>query len=134
MKISILFILPPLLLPVALGGIPVFAQSLGAPMGMLNGVPEPPSGLEITSSSLKSQSSHPGLILDANSAVAHGNDLGSGGGKLVESVVNVPDRTLSNKSDGSTIWSDNRGTWKSDAAVGICMLQSKAGVNSDPCQ
>jgi hypothetical protein len=43
----------------------------------------------------------------------------------------VKSSPLSTSSTSS--WSDNRGTWKSDAFSPMCMVQAKSGINTDPC-
>lgn len=37
------------------------------------------------------------------------------------------------KHSSTVVWSDNRGTWKSDPPGGTCMLLSISHINSEPC-
>jgi hypothetical protein len=63
-----------------------------------------------------------------------GSSLGSalsGPSAIGFSEVTEPIRGL--KSSNAVVWSDNRGTWKSEPPGDACMLQSSSSINANSC-
>jgi hypothetical protein len=55
------------------------------------------------------------------------------GGSQATNLPPAADQNYGLRGNNTVIWSDNRGTWKSDPPGDACMLQSKAQINADSC-
>lgn len=55
------------------------------------------------------------------------------GGVHARNFPQPADQSYGPRGNNSIVWSDNRGTWKSDPPNNACMLQSTSQMNSDSC-